>query len=268
MKFKLDHDYHLHTNLSRCSKDPEQTPERLAAYALKEGFREICLTNHFWDDSYPGANNFYQTQNLEHIERARPLPEVDGVKFYFGCEGEMRADGLIGILPENYDKFDFIIIPTTHLHMNGFTIMEEDTPLPRRAVKYVERYERLLSSALPFHKVGVAHLTAGLIARDVPGDHLKVLEMIGDETFRDLFRETARVGMGVELNVPLLDPDSNECEIILRPYRIALECGCRFYLGSDAHSTAELDIAPERFREIIERLDLTEDDKFRPFDRG
>lgn len=265
MKFKLDHDYHLHTNLSRCSKDPEQTPERLAAYALEEGLREIVLTNHFWDDSYPGANNFYLTQNLEHIEQALPLPAIDGVKFYFGCEGEMRADGLIGISPEHYDRFDFIIIPTTHLHMNGFTIMEEDTPLPRRAVKYVERFEQLLSSDLPFRKVGVAHLTAGLIARDVPGDHFKVLEMIGDEVFRDLFRETARVGMGVELNVPLLDPDSTECEIILRPYRIAHECGCRFYLGSDAHSTEALGRARARFERVTELLGLTEEDKFRPF---
>lgn len=265
MKFQLNHDYHIHTNLSRCSKDPDQTPLRLIGYALENSLREICLTNHFWDDAYPGANNFYLTQNLEHIMQALPLPEADGVSFYFGCEGEMNKDGLIGIHPENYDKFDFIIIPTTHLHMNGFTIDESDTSLERRAVKYVERFERLLASDLPFHKVGVAHLTAGLIARDTPGDHLKVLDMIPDSTFFDLFRETARLGMGVELNLPLLDSSTPDCERLLRPYRIARECGCLFYLGSDAHSTDALERAHARFAAVTDLLELEDSQRFRPF---
>ncbi|MDV3426042.1 MAG: translation initiation factor IF-2, partial [Bacillota bacterium] len=41
-------------------------------------------------------------------------------------------------------------------------------------------------------------------ARDNPRDHLDVLNLIPDATFFDLFRETAKVGMGVELNFPFL----------------------------------------------------------------
>ena len=46
---------------------------------------------------------------------------------------------------------------------------------------------------------------------------------------------------------------------------IALDCGCRFYLGSDAHHPAELDAAPARFTAIVDALGLTEDVRFDPF---
>ena len=43
--------------------------------------------------------------------------------------------------------------------------------------------------------------------------------------------------------------------------RIAREEGCRFYLGSDAHTPAELAKAKANFEAIIDLLGLTEDDK-------
>ena len=33
MKFQIDHDLHIHTFLSNCSSDPEQTPLRILDYA-------------------------------------------------------------------------------------------------------------------------------------------------------------------------------------------------------------------------------------------
>jgi len=47
MKFKVDHDYHIHSFLSSCSHDPEQTPERILAYAkerkLKNSTKGISI---------------------------------------------------------------------------------------------------------------------------------------------------------------------------------------------------------------------------------
>ena len=53
-----------------------------------------------------------------------------------------------------------------------------------------------------------------------------------------------------------------DADIILRPYRIAKECGCKFYLGSDAHSPGGLDAAKPIFEKVIDLLELTEEDKF------
>ena len=37
MKFQIDHDYHIHSKLSSCSRDPEQTNERILQYAKENG---------------------------------------------------------------------------------------------------------------------------------------------------------------------------------------------------------------------------------------
>ena len=59
--------------------------------------------------------------------------------------------------------------------------------------------------------------------------------------------------------------EKDDLEKILRPYRIAKEKGCKFYIGSDAHHPAPLDAAKERFEKVIDALELEEEDKFRPF---
>lgn len=53
-----------------------------------------------------------------------------------------------------------------------------------------------------------------------------------------------------------------ESEFILRIFRVAKECGCKFYFGSDAHHPNELDEAKAIFEKAIDLLELTEEDKF------
>ena len=48
MKFSYDHDLHIHSKISSCSSDPEQTNEAILAYAKKNGLTTICLTDHYW----------------------------------------------------------------------------------------------------------------------------------------------------------------------------------------------------------------------------
>ena len=79
-----------------------------------------------------------------------------------------------------------------------------------------------------------------------------------------MFKKTAEVGAGVELNFPLSSYDEKQQERVLRPYRIALDCGCKFYFGSDAHHPDVLDRAPENFKAIADALGLTEADRFDP----
>ena len=54
-----------------------------------------------------------------------------------------------------------------------------------------------------------------------------------------------------------------DAERVLRPFRIARGCGCKFYLASDAHHPQNLDGAIARFARAVDLLDLTEKDKFR-----
>ena len=69
----------------------------------------------------------------------------------------------------------------------------------------------------------------------------------------------ASLGVGIELNENL---KAGEESIVLRPYHIAKECGCKFYLGSDAHTVGGLENALSKFQKMIDALALDEEDKF------
>jgi len=269
-EFIIDHDYHIHSQLSSCSADPEQNPERILKYAVDNGFKSLCLTDHFWDEAVPGASRWYAPQNLPHIKEALPLPQAEGVKFMFGCETDMDKFFTIGISDKTAEEMDFIIVPTTHLHMSGFTLDAsigdgtDENAIKIRTDLYVERFRRLLEADLPFKKVGIAHLSCGLVCKNPPGSILKVLAGIPDETFRELFEKTAKLGMGVELNLNPKLFEGADKEQQFRPYRIAKQCGCKFYFGSDAHHPAALDGAMAKFTAIRDYLGLEESDKFVP----
>ena len=266
MRFIFDHDLHIHSGLSTCSNDPEQTPERILAYAKENGLNTICLTDHHWDESIPGASSWYQKQDTAHIRQALPLPQGEEIHFLFGCETDMDQFFTIGVPREHFDRFDFVIIPTTHLHMKDFTILrahaeaKEHTAL--RARFWVERLEALLSMDLPFHKIGIAHLACSLINKESREAYLKTLDLISSEDMERLFTRAAALGAGIELNMGDMSFSGEEADRVLRMFRIAKACGCKFYCGTDAHHPARFSKAREIFERAIRLLELEESDKF------
>ncbi len=262
MKYTFDNDLHIHSKLSLCSGDNRQTPERILKYAKENNLKRICVTDHFWNENVSGASEWYKQQNYAQISKTKPLPEEDGIEFLFGCETEMDRFYHIGISKDRYCEFDFIVVPTTHTHMLGFTINEEDDTVERKAVLWTKRLEALLETDLPFHKVGIAHLTTPGLCLKPRKEYLRLLSLIKNEDMERLFKRAADLGCGIELNSSDMRFADSEADIILRPYRIAKDCGCKFYLGSDAHRPEELDEAKAIFERAIEFLKLAEDDKF------
>jgi len=263
MKYIIDNDLHIHSILSSCATNPEQTKERILKYALDNGLTTICITDHFWDDALDGASEWYAPQNYEHIASVKPLPQSENVRFLFGCETELNKNLTLGLSKEKYDLFDFIIIPTTHFHMTDYTLtLDETKDTESRAKAWVNRFDHVLSLDLPFHKVGIAHLTCSLIARENK-EYLKVLELISEKEMERLFKKAAHLGVGIELNRDDMNFQPEDADVILRPYKIAKKCGCKFYLGSDAHSPKNFDNSIQIFERAIDLLELTEDDKFK-----
>ena len=126
MRYVFDHDYHIHSFLSSCSSDPNQLPEAILRYAKENGLKRIVITDHFWDSDIPGASKWYEPQNYDHIKKSKPLPQSKDIRFLFGCETDYDKFMTVGLAKENFDLFDFVIIPTTHFHMKDFTISAED----------------------------------------------------------------------------------------------------------------------------------------------
>ena len=262
-RFTFDHDLHIHSFLSKCSQDPEQTPERVLQYAKDNGLNTVCLTNHYWDSAVAGAHPWYVPQNFDNLAKALPLPQTEGVRFLFGCETDMRKDFTIGIPPERYGDFDFIIVPTTHLQFPDFTIAREDyDSVEVKARLWVERFDALLSMDLPFYKVGIAHLATRHMSEGDPGRYIDLIRAIPESDMRRLFTKAAELGVGIELNSFDMRFSDEEADDVLRPFKIAKECGCKFYLGTDSHHPAALDAARGIFERAIDLLGLCESDKF------
>lgn len=268
MRFVIDHDYHLHSNLSPCALDPLQTPENMLRWAEDNGLKTICLTDHFWDETIKPLNGYlsgtYRNNGYAQNSAALPLPQSEKTAFYFGCEGEMDFAFRIGISPKRMKDMAFVIIPTTHMHMRRMTVPEEVT-LEQRAVLFTHRLNALLDSPiLPEGRTGIAHLVCSLIAPGNWEDHLRVMEMIPDSVLYDQFCRAKKRNFGVELNIEMKKYTPEGLQTVLRPFFIAKDCGCKFYLGSDAHTHGELSRAMENFDLMVRALDLGEDQKYHP----
>ncbi len=261
MRYIVDHDLHIHSHLSLCSNDMRQNTEAILRYGEENGLHTLCLTDHMWDRAIPGARGmeFYERQDYDYIAAARPLPTSDHVRFLFGCETDLDRHLTLGISGALMDQLDFVIIPTTHLHMNGFTC-DGCEGVEERAQLWITRLDAVLNMNLPFHKIGIAHLTCGLM---YPGHAIEVLNAIPQREYHRLFAKAAEVGVGIELNFNSFEFTGDALETTLRPYRIAKEEGCRFYFGSDAHHPGDLASAKANFENIVDLCGLTEEDKFR-----
>ena len=74
-------------------------------------------------------------------------------------------------------------------------------------------------------------------------------------------QKASALSVGIELNAFDMDFLDGEMEAVLRPYRIAKECGCKFYCGSDAHHPTDFKMV-KNFERVIESLGLGEKDKW------
>lgn len=260
MRYVADHDFHIHSTVSPCCHDENQTPEALLIYAKENNFKKICLTNHLWDENMKSEAEWHDDQRFCRLSSVLPLPKDEEVEFLFGAEIDMDYNFILGVSPERYDVFDFMVISTTHLHLAGNTVKSKIQTPEEAAELWVLRFKELLKKDLPWHKTGIAHLTCGHIFK---GRTHEVISRISDENLYEVFSDSAKKGMGIELNTKTIFTCEEEKNIMLRPYYIAKDCGCRFYLGSDSHKNEALKGAKDNFERIITLLDLKEEDKFR-----
>lgn len=264
MRFVCDHDLHIHTYLSNCSKDINQTPENILKYAKNNNLNTICITDHYWDSVIPYNtvdNSWYQNQNFEHISKIKPLPKEQGIRVLFGCEVEMGSNNEIAIPEFRYKDFDFIIVSTTHFHLMSGKLWDGVDKF-RLVDNWIKRFDVVLDSDLPFGKVGLAHLATPHIYRKDREIYKEILNSIPLAELERLFYKSAKKGVGIELNSSTLSFKDDEADVVLRMFKVAKDCGCKFYLGSDAHKLNNFNQVNATFNRAIDLLRLEETNKF------
>lgn len=265
MKFIVDHDLHCHTHLSLCSGDPSMTPQAIADHGIKEGYKAVCITDHYWDESLPDVDTWYQQQNTQHVTSDYPFhADTENVRLMLGCETEFLEDGRVGISPDKYDLFSFIIIPPNHLHLRDITCPSAERTVEGLSEVYTDRLDRISKLSLPWHKVGIAHLNwlyEGELSR-------LVLEQMDSDRLSEIFKRFAVNGAGIELNGSCFSEEMQwpaKKESHLKLLKIARDAGCKFYCGSDAHTVADLNDPQYELKRCLEpvitMLELTEKDK-------
>jgi histidinol phosphatase-like PHP family hydrolase len=241
MRYIIDHDIHIHSQVSPCSRDARQTKEAILAYGITNQYRLVGVTDHLWPDT------------REHLwPSLQNLPQADSCRFLAGTEVDMDMHGNLLISPQEMEKVDYFILALTHLHLLGCVTDPLKAPLSVEdtAVYLKERLYRAFAMDLPFERMGLAHITH--IPQPKGHDITECLALFDDNEWKDIFENIARRGMGVELNFNPFALNDKQLEAVLHPYRIAKEVGCKFYLGGDAHHPETFGENLKKFNKIIE----------------
>lgn len=253
---KVNHDIHVHTRLSSCCGDERMTAEAILAHAVSHNYDTICITDHCWDAAAPGASKWYAPQSVEHVFSAGPLPKSGDVRICMGCETEYCGGSKLGLSRAAFDRFDFVVIPPNHFHMENFVRPAEINTPEAIAELLMVRLEQLQSLDLPWRKIGIAHISCGLLNRG--GTVTEVFRLMPSDRLQNIFRAFAQRGTGIELNAGCFpDKAPEDFAEIMRPYHIAREEGCKFYFCSDAHAVENLEIN-SLLAPVIADLHLTE----------
>ena len=264
----IDHDLHVHTFLSSCSDDPQAVPEKMIAQAARSGLKTVGFADHLWDKNAPGASEWYRPQDFEHISQIRAqLPAANhGIRVLIGAETEYIGQGKVGITPEVATQLDFVLVPMSHFHMEGFVRPAEIHQPSEVAGLMRDRFAEVVELEVA---TGIAHpfLPCGFT------DHTdEIIGALSDAELTDLCGGAAEKGISLEITIgafPSLNQGETEGfhdETFLRVYRLALQSGCVFHCASDTHSLARMGYV-RRLEPFIHQLGLTEEN-FHPLVRA
>ena len=84
-----------------------------------------------------------------------------------------------------------------------------------------------------------AHPFCGLINNESEEAYLKTISLIDDKEMERVLKKAAEKGVGFEINMG----DAMRMvkhDVVFKMYKMAKDCGCKFYLGSDAHHPQEM----------------------------
>ncbi len=253
------YDLHVHTKLSSCAK-PEAIAADYIARAKEMGLTAIAFTDHMWDSAVPGASNWYKPQDYAHIcELKAELPAADpSLKILFGCECECDKYGVVGISEEVAAQLDILLVPHSHTHMKDFTIpaaLREDDAVHGRYL--VEHFMHIINSPVAKYVTVIPHPFAAVGCPTAQN----VLNSIPTSALEECCAAAKEKNIALEINTSCFagmnEEQMRNCAY-LRLFEIARQAGCRFTIGSDAHSIPGMDALPKG--EIFARIaGITED---------
>ncbi|MDD5597311.1 MAG: PHP domain-containing protein [Victivallaceae bacterium] len=252
-------DMHIHTTASTCCDSKVQTPENIIPIMIDKGYKKIGFTDHIWYSDEVRPSKFYSSQNGDrHLQLHKFIHSHKWeIEVLAGCEADMKAPGIFGITAELKDKLDYVTMATDHFHMKGFVMQpSEETPagVARHMVAFfVSAAKSGLPDILahPFFPYGYTDLYDAAV------------NSLSDAEIIDVFSIAASNNIGIEINKCYFPhPQYKRFFSLETPVRIltlAKSAGCKFTLGSDAHSPDGFKVL-DKLQTFAKSLGLSEKD--------
>lgn len=256
---KPNHDFHVHTYLSSCCSQKEaQTPAAIISLAEEMGIDTVGFSDHVWENHHLTPSDWYQPQDERQIEHLRADLAVIStrIRVLVGCEADTIAPGKFSITPEFAQGLDFVLLACSHFHMFGF-VEQPESNRPKDLARHMLKF--FLSAVTSGFATSIPHPL-------LPLGHLEnfdaAIASISDGELFDVFGLANEHGVGLEITTGFLPPESQPPFSIETPIRylsLAKEVGCKFSLGTDAHSPVDQKRLPELVR-ITDALNLKDND--------
>ncbi len=256
---KIDHDLHVHTYLSSCCQEKEtQRPDAILAKAAALGRRMIGFADHVWTNPNVNPSAWYKPQDARQIDRLREdLRGVTSpVRVLVGCEADTIAPGKFSITREFADTLDFVLLACSHFHMSEFVQQPRDRT-PRALGEhmlafFISAVESGLATSIahPFRPIGSDAIYA------------QAMDSLSDAELLEALGRAAQRGVALEITTGFLPPVKDPAWTLDTPRRLialARAAGCRFTLGSDAHSLSAMERL-DALEPLLTSLNLTEAD--------
>jgi len=258
---RISHDVHVHTNLSSCSHDPEQTPANILQKAADLGLRTVGFADHLWVSDLPGASNWYRPQDEKHVLQIRSqLPAGQhSVRVLIGCESEFTGTAC-GIDAARAAYFDFVLLPCTHFHMLNFVRPAHLITASEQGALLLERLDKVLDYDFV---TGIAHPFVAVNQGQVHDEMCRFL-LQSDQLSRCLDKAAAkRISLEITKGYfPQLfgkvDAQFHD-ESVLPILEKAKRAGCLFHFASDAHDLHDFG-AVLKMQPLADQLCLREQD--------
>jgi histidinol phosphatase-like PHP family hydrolase len=224
------------------------------------GAVKLCL----WDSEVAGASDWYAPQNVEHSLQLKDeivKYKNNNIKIYFGCEIEYIGNGIASLTDKNAKLYDYVLVPPHHFHMVDFVRPKEIFQGPELEKLFYDRFVETCDIDFAF---GIAHpfIPIGLM------DNAKeILSSLKDEMLEECFCYAAKKNKSIEINTACLT-SLNKFSVMdeyVRIMTIAQKCNCKFHIGSDAHSSNNINTTNQELALIFaERCNIVYPDN--PFE--
>lgn len=239
----IKHDLHIHTYLSDCANKQAFMSDYVKS-AKDIGLSYIGFADHAWDENIKGASSWYQKQPFSRLSsRKAELQSIDteGLKVLLGAEGEF-ANLLLGIGDSAFEYVDYVIVPHSHTHMKGFVLPDECVGHPEKHANYlIKSFISLCRHEMHSSFFGIAHpmLPIGMNKEQTA----EIYSYITDTMLSECASAAKESGVALEVNLSSLKeipPEESDNFCVNRFFIACKRAGCKFFLGSDAHSVGAL----------------------------